>query len=55
MKEINEMQMLELEEEFERTASTAFKITRKEMREYEVGVELMKKYKAEIERLTKPV
>ncbi len=55
MKEINKMQLLELEEEYEKNASTAYKITRKDVRQFEISTALLKAYKTEIERLTKPL
>ena len=54
MEEVKQMHMLDLEEEYERNAPTFIRLADIETRKREVSDELIKKYKAEIERLTKP-
>ena len=55
MKNINEMHLLELEAEYEENAPTYVRLAQEESRRLDVSTALLKKYKAEIERLTKPI
>ena len=55
MNNVKQMHLLDLEEEYEKNAPTYVKLAQEESRHCEVSNELIKKYKAEIERLTKPL
>lgn len=53
-KTIDDMSLHELEDEYEKNASTAYKITRKDVRQFEMSTALLRKYKEKIDELCKP-